>query len=279
MLFMLLAGSCSYFSKGKQDIVLARVYDDYLYKSDLDGLVLENTSKQDSLMMVKNFVNNWVRTQLMINMAERNLEMPEQNIEQMLEDYKNSLIIYYYETELIRQKLDTVVRDAEIEMYYREHQSDFELKENIARVIYAIYSNDIKEKDKKEIRTLFSRPDTVIMEQLEKKTGRLVQSYSADTVKWFSFTDLQAIIPIETYNQELFLRGNRRIELADDNYTYLVKFVNYKIKDDISPLDFERSQIREIIINKRKMMFIQKVRNDIFNQALKNNDFEIFVKD
>jgi hypothetical protein len=274
-----LTAGCSYFKKDKQAPVLARVYDEYLYVSDLDGLVVENTSSQDSVAMVRNFVNNWVRTQLMINLAERNIAVQKQNLEQMLEDYRNSLIIYYYETELIKQQLDTVVSESEIEKYYKEHQSDFELKENIARVIYTIYSNNLKDKEKREIQTLFSRPDTVVMEQLEKKIGRLMQSYSADTVKWYSFSDLQTIIPIETYNQELFLRKQRRIELSDDEFTYIVKFVNYKIKDDISPLDFERKDIKGIIINKRKMMFIQKARNDIFNQALKNNDFEIFILD
>lgn len=277
-LVALLSG-CMYFTKDKQDLVLARVNDDYLYASDIHGLVLENTSAQDSLVLLKNYINNWVRTQLMVNQAERNVAVQQLNLDQMLDDYRNSLIIYNYETELIRQQLDTVVSESEIENYYNEHQNDFELKENIARVIYVIYSNDIKKKDEKEIQTLFAQPDTVIMERLEKETGSLTQSYSVDTVKWYSFTDLQEIIPIETYNQELFLKGHRMVELADDEYTYLLKFVNYKIQDDISPLDFERNDIRDIIINKRKMMFIQKVRIDIFNQALKNNDFEIYVKD
>jgi len=258
---------------------LARVYDDYLYASDLKGLVLENTSTQDSLVVLKNFVNNWVRTQLMINQAERNVAIQQLNLDQMLKDYRNSLIIYNYETELIRQQLDTVVSDSEIENYYNEHQNDFELKENIARVIYVIYSNELKKKEEKEIRNLFSQPDTIIMEQLEKNTGRLTQSYSVDTVKWYSFTDLQEIIPIETYNQELFLKGHRKVELSDEDYTYLLKFVNFKIQDDISPLDFERNDIRDIIINKRKMMFIQKMRIDIYNRALENNDFEIYVNE
>jgi hypothetical protein len=259
--------------------VLARVYDDYLYVSELDGLILENTSVEDSLILVKNYVNNWVRTQLMINLAERNVAVQQENLDQMLEDYRNSLIIFYYETELIRQQLDTVVSESEILNYYNNHQNDFELKENIARIIYVVYSNHIKDKEIREIETLFSQPDTVIMEKLEKKTGLLTQSYSVDTVKWYSFTDLQSIIPIETYNQELFLRGRRLVKLSDEDYTYLLKFVNYKIQDDISPLDFEKNNIRDIIINKRKMKLIQKVRTDVFNQALENNDFEIYVKD
>ncbi|HEY9115949.1 MAG TPA: hypothetical protein VIN10_14720 [Bacteroidales bacterium] len=278
LLFSLFAG-CSYFVKNKQEVILARVYDDYLYLSDIEGLVLENTSQQDSLVLVKNYVNNWIKSQLMLNQAQRNVLVQQLNLEQRLEDYRNSLIIYYYETELIRQQLDTVVSESEIENYYREHQSDFELKENIARVIYVMYSNGIKDKEKREIQTLFAQPDSVIMEQLEKKTGRLTQLYSVDTVKWHSFTDLQNIIPIETYNQELFLKNRRKVELSDEDYTYLLKFVNFKIQDDISPIDFERNKIRDIIINKRKMMLIQKVRNDIFNQALKNNDFEIYIKE
>ena len=77
-------------------------------------------------------------------------------------------------------------------------------------------------------------------------------------------------------NQELFLKNKRLIRIEENGMVFLVKVVNFKIKDDISPLEVERQDIRHIIINQRKVRLIKKVRDDIYKKALYNNDFEIF---
>ena len=87
------------------------------------------------------------------------------------------------------------------------------------------------------------------------------------------------IIPIETYNQELFLKGKRFVNLSDENYTYLLNFVDFKLKDDTSPLDFERNDIVTIITNKRKMALIKKVRKDLYLKAVQNKEFEVYYND
>lgn len=257
--------------------VIARVYDDYLYEYDLKDLIPENASMRDSISFVKAYTDNWVKTRLMIYQAEKNLTIQRLNFEKQLEDYKNSLIIYHYETELINQKLDTLVTDAEIEQYYFEHLSDFELKENIAKVQYVILNNEDEIQD--EFIDLFKLPDTLLLDSLEFYSQNYAVSYFLDTVNWFRFNELQEIIPIETYNQELFLKGHRFITLTDDHYFYLVNFVDFKIKDDTSPLNFEKNDIRNIIINKRKIALIKQVRKDLFDKAVMNKDFDIYYKD
>ena len=122
--------------------VLARVHDAYLYEADIESLVPPNASPRDSITLVKNFTDNWVKTQLMVHQAKKNLTIQQLDFDKQLEDYKNSLIIYYYETELIRQMLDTITSDEEIEQYYIDHLDDFELKENIAKILYVILDND-----------------------------------------------------------------------------------------------------------------------------------------
>lgn len=57
-----------------------------------------------------------------------------------IEQYRNSLIIYAYESELVKQKLDTVVSQAEIESYYKSQ--NFHLRENIVLASYVIISKD-----------------------------------------------------------------------------------------------------------------------------------------
>ena len=84
------------------------------------------------------------------------------------------------------------------------------------------------------------------------------------------------LIPIETYNQELFLKGNRRVTLKDESQVYLLTFVDFRIKDDTSPLDFEQNNIRRIIVQKRKMRLISQLRKDIYEKGVQNNEFEIY---
>jgi len=251
--------------------LLARVNDEYLYDSELKGLVPEGSSPRDSMVLVKNFVNNWVKITLMISKAEKNLTDHQLNFDKQLTDYKNSLIIFKYESEWINQNLDTAVIDSEIETYYKEHLSDFELKENIARVMYVILDQDSEE--------VLNLPDSIMLDSLEALCKLYANSFYLDTANWISFNRLQNIVPIETYNQELFLKENNFVKLNKGSELYLIKFVDYKIEDDISPLDFEYNDIRNIIINKRKMRLVKKMRNDIYENAILSKEFEIYYND
>jgi hypothetical protein len=139
---------------------------------------------------------------------------------------------------------------------------------------YVIVEND----DEKEalFEEIYKLPDSLLLDSLESFSKFFAQAHFLDTTSWIKFDDLTDIIPIETYNQELFLKGNKRVKIEDEDYIYLLTFVDFKIKDDISPLDFEEENIRQIIIQKRKMKLIKQLRNDIYEKAVQNNEFEIY---
>ncbi|MBU3927680.1 MAG: hypothetical protein KKB74_07720 [Bacteroidetes bacterium] len=272
---MFLSGCDMVSLKEDQGRVLAQVEGEYLFLSDLAGVVPQGISHSDSIALAKNFINNWVKNRLMIVQAERNLTEEQLDFSKQLEDYRNSLVIYHYETLLIDQELDTVVTDAQIMSFYQSHLGDFELKENILRAYYAIVNNETPLLDL--VLEIFDLPDALAVDSLlyyEKSDDML--SLSVDTSYWMSFFQFQQIIPIESYNQELFLKNKRLIRIEENGMVFLVKVVNFKIKDDISPLEVERQDIRHIIINQRKVRLIKKVRDDIYKKALYNNDFEIF---
>jgi hypothetical protein len=274
---ILLLSGCGPTMNNDKGAVIAKVHDKYLYESDIKGLVPDDVSVHDSIMMVKNFADKWIKTQLMVYQAKKNLSADQLNFDKQLEEYRNSLIIYRYESELINQMLDTIVTDQEIENYYQNHLSDFELKENIVKLIYVIVDKDSEEEDL--FKELFRLPDTLLLDSLETASELYARSYSLDTAYWFRFDDLLETIPIETYNQELFLKGHRYVEISDEQYTYLLYFVDFKIKDDTSPLDFERNDIISIIINKRKMGLIKKVRKDLYLKAVENKEFEVYYNE
>jgi hypothetical protein len=113
---------------------------------------------------------------------------------------------------------------------------------------------------------------TRLSELCEKQAA----DYFLDDRSWFPFSDLLRQIPVKTYNQEDFLKNNREFEIRDSLFIYLVKFRDFRIRESVSPFDFEKKRIRDILVNKRKLDLLNKMREDIRSSAMKNNDIETY---
>ena len=89
------------------------------------------------------------------------------------------MIIFQYETELVKQKLGTVVDDKEIEAYYKNHLNDFELKENIVKAVYAVLPNSTEGEDEaKHFKKILELPDSLMIDSLEFYASNLDIHYS-----------------------------------------------------------------------------------------------------
>ncbi len=260
----------------KEDVILATAFDYTLYQSDIKGIVPAGTSKTDSISIIKNYIDNWIKQKIILQKAEKNLNSDQKNFEQQLEDYKNSLIIYSYETKLINQLLDTNISNDEIEKYYNNNADNFQLKDNIIKVNYV--KLDINSPLKAKFKNMvFSKKDNndEKSQLIDLATKHAVNFYLDDD-SWLLFDDLLKEIPIETYDQEAYLKSNRTIESKDENFYYLIHIKDFKIRETTSPISFEKDNIRNIIINKRKLELIEKMQKEAYDQAVKNNDFKIY---
>lgn len=277
LVFVLLAlaalAACSS-SKGKKEDVVARVYDEYLYKSDIIGLVPKGTSAKDSLATVKSFIDSWIKTKLLIHNAEKNLSSEQKDFEKQLEDYRNSLLLFTYEKELIRQKLDTTVSDSAIAKFYESNKTEFLLKDNIVKVWYV--KMPLKSANSTVIKALYKTDTETNKKILEEKCRQFAANYYLDDESWLMFDDLLKEIPIKTYDQEDYLKNHRFIEMQDSLYDYFVNIKDFQVKESVSPLSFERGNIKSIILNKRKLQLVEDMQNTLFKDALKEKDFEIY---
>jgi hypothetical protein len=254
---------------------LARVNDDFLYEDDLLGLIPDNITPQDSIVWVRNYVNRWVKSKLVIEKAEENLKPEQLNFKNQLEKYKASLITYKYESEYIKQNIDTAVSFNEIEKYYENHKNDFILFRNIVRVMYVVIEKNKKLENK--FIEMFSLPDSVILDSLEYNSRMYAKDFFLDTTMWIPFDDLTKVIPIEIYNNDMFRNNDKFVNFSDNRKAYLIKFIDFKIKNDISPLELEEDNIRKIIINKRKIDLIRNLMDKLYQNAIHSNKIEIYL--
>jgi len=271
---LILLTSCSGFLKKKTERTLARVYNEYLFESDLKGVVPSGISAKDSIMMTKSYVDNWVRQRLILHQAEKNLQSSELDFSKQLENYRNSLIIFEYENQLIRQKLDTIVTDDEISNYYNTNQSTFLVRDNIVRVQYAKLPLRSKFIPQARLLLLSVKPDD--KNKLADLCEQQSFAYFIDDQKWIYFTDLMTEVPLRPAGQEDFLKKNRQVEVSDNAFTYLIRISDYRLRDSISPLELEMQKIHDIILNRRKMELLGRMHDYIYQNALKQNNFEVF---
>lgn len=277
LLMTALLASCRYFSKDRKGDVIAKAYDKLLYRSDLHGVVPHGTKPADSIEVVKQFIDNWVRRQVILHQAENNLSPEQQDFTARLEAYRNSLLVYEYESELIRQKLDTAVSQQEIEQFYEKHPENFQLRENIVRVSYVKIPESTAGDATVKKATQWLRSDkTADQEKLDELCQSSTITCRMDDENWISFNALANEIPLLTDDQEKFLQSHKFYETRDSVFVYLVRFNAFKTRESLSPLSLETENIRNILINRRKLDLINKMEQEVFENALKNKDFEVF---
>ena len=270
------ASSCSLLHKKTDDDILAIAYDKYLYRSELVGLTPAGMSTNDSLEITKQYIDNWVRQQSLLHHAVRNLEEDQKDFNKQLEAYRNSLTIYAYESELIRQKLDTTVNDAEILEFYESNPSNFLLHENIIRFSYV----KIPEKDKtgtsakKAKQLLLSRKEDDVTELQELCKNSMI-TCRVDDGNWIPFNEFLIEFSLSINDQEGFLANKTFLEANDSLFVYLIKIVEYKTRENTAPVELVNDKIKNLILNRRKSMLLNNMQNEIFEEALKNKRIEI----
>jgi len=254
---------------------VARVNNTYLYKDELNGIVTTGSTKEDSAVRIESYINSWIRKQLLIQEAARKIDINEAEVERKILDYRFSLIAYEYQSYFVKQHLDTVVLNNQIEKYYKENIDNFTLKQNIVQATFmkvpktAPRTNKVKD-------LIFSKK-----EKDEKELKSYCLSFSAayhlTDSTWMVFDELVKNSPLaEIPNKIQFLKAYTYYETSDDNYLYFLKVAKYRISDNISPLEFVKDDIRNIILNKRKVELAKKLEDDVYNTATSEKEFEIF---
>jgi hypothetical protein len=117
---------------------VARVNNVLLYEDELEGIATSGVTKDDSTARVLAYVNSWIRKQLVMQEAEKKININEAEVERKILEYRYSLIGYEYQNFYIRKNLVVTVSVKDIFQYYKDHKDNFILKKNIVRATMEI---------------------------------------------------------------------------------------------------------------------------------------------
>ncbi len=279
---ILLVGSCDFIKMKKEPVEgvpvrkpIARVNNSYLYQDELEGIAPSGVAPADSVARVTAYVDSWIRKQLVINEAMKNIDIDELEVERKVLDYRYSLIGYEYQSYYIKQNLNDSVSHQEIEAYYKERLDNFILKQNIIQGTF-IKVPKTAPRTKKIKDLMYSKKSKDLVELKSYCIGFSAAYHLGDS-SWIEFDKLVVNSPLaEIPNKVQFLKGYHYYETTDKDFLYFLKIESYKISDNVSPLQFVAHDIKNIILNKRKVELARKLENDVYENAAKRKDFEVY---
>ena len=261
-------------SKNKADAI-ARVNNEYLYQSDLENLVPAGTPKKDSIAIVKDFINRWATQQLLIDNANKNISKNKQiELDELINQYKIDLYSKAYLEQLVITKIDTVITNEEIEKYYSTNKSNFKANSPLVKLRYislvkgnnklatiSAKFSSFKSKDKKDLKNLAIQ----------------FKDYAFNDSIWVDIDQVYERLPfVNKENVTKYIDTGISYQYVDSTSVWLVKVKDMVHKNEVVPLSYISPTIKQIILNKRKTDLINKIQTEITNDAIKDNDFEIF---
>tara|TARA_B110000977_G_scaffold50423_1_gene68516 strand:+ start:4651 stop:5508 length:858 start_codon:yes stop_codon:yes gene_type:complete len=252
---------------------LARFKDVYLNKSEIINEVPITLNQEDSAIFADNYIHKWLVNQMIMDKSEEMIPMEVQKVEKKINKYKMSLISYEFEQFYINKRLDTSISKFQISNYYDNHLDDFVLNDYVVKCMYLKVPK--KSKFIKEIKKNYSLTNEEMIDEIMKIGQNEEVSLYYNPEEWVFFDDLMKQIPIlEKYSKIEFIKKKKKVILEFNNYIYFVNVFDYIIKNGTSPLSFEENKIKSIILNQRAKSLRKKLRQDLYNDGIKNNLIE-----
>ncbi len=267
--------SCQLFKSEEEKETIARVNDDYLYKSDFINDYPGNLSKEDSILFSNQYIDNWATKQLLKQRAVLNLDSEKlSEFDQLAEDYKLDLYTNAYLNALIVKKLDTVISATEFDTLFSYSKQNFKLNEELLKFRYLTIDKD--HNDIKNIEKRFKRFDSIDKMVLDSLSIQFHSFMLNDSI-WVKKSQLLQKLPISANGMDSqLLKKSNFIQFEDSIRLYLVRINDLLKRNEQAPQEYMEQTLKQIILNKRKLKLIKQLEIDVRKDAIQNQEFEIY---
>ncbi|MFO7756707.1 MAG: hypothetical protein R6V34_12080 [Bacteroidales bacterium] len=271
---ILIIFSCTRYESGGNRTAVAYVGDSYLYADQIPVRTGNGITEEDSISIARNYIERWVRNQLILDKAEVNLsEEYQQEIDNKLEETRANLMIYQYEQQMMLQKMDTAVSEQEIVDYYDNHTQNFNLQNSIVKILFLKLPGEAPNIER--AKAWFRSDKQGDLQNLESYAYQFADKFDDFGERWVSINIMLRELPEEIDDITQFLRNNQYYESSDSSYYYFVNIRDFRLSGAVAPIEYVREDIKTIIINNRKIGFLQELENGIYNEGIKENSFRI----
>jgi len=274
IIILLFFVNCEYFSNTPK-LAIARVQDKYLFFNEIKDKIPINLSKEDSIVFVRNKIISWAKKHILNEKALINLNIEEQNkLLNLVESYKSDLFSHSYQEKIVKSSMDTLILDYDVENYYNLNKSNFKLNQDLVQARFMkIKSDNYNIKDVRNRFKRFNREDIIFLDSISLQFS----SFSFNDSVWINKDLFFSKLPdIKSYVKNNIVKKALFYQLEDSLELYLIKINNSIFKNDVSPLDYIRPTLKQILLNKKKLDFLSDFEKDLIEDAIQKKELEIY---
>jgi hypothetical protein len=251
------------------------VKDQTLYKAALDDAIPRSLSVADSTAAARLYIDMWVMNKLLYDKAVQNV-VNKDEIDQLVNDYRKSLMINSYQEQLVREHFNKAVTDKELLAYYEQNKDKIKLKESIIKGLFLKIPADSKELA--NFRKWYKQATDAAVENIEKNRLQSAVGYEYFYNNWVSLSSVIENMPLPVDDEGQFLKTNKSIEVRDSLFVYLLNIKDYKLAGSEAPFDYIKSQLAEIYVEQRRAGYLKQVRDDLFKKAVSDKEIKFYDK-
>jgi hypothetical protein len=276
-LFVVLLCACNRVRSSDDSEVLAGIGERTLKRSYVTALIPKGTSSADSLIIAENITKKWIKDVLVYDVALRNLGEGKEEIDRQVEDYRQSLVRYYYQERLVREKLTPNIRESDKLNYYEEHQASFILNSSLIKGLFLKIPVDAPGLN--DVKSWFKQTSEDALEKIAKYSMQNAVFYDYFYDRWVEFEEIMTNIPLHVPNVNVYLKTNKTVEVADSSYCYLLNIKEYIPSGKVAPYDYVNQQIVDMLINREKVKFLKDFEDELYNDALRKGKVNIYYNE
>jgi hypothetical protein len=254
--------------------VVAKLGDHKLYRSELEELIPNGISQEDSINFANLYINSWATDKAFQDIAEQKLSKEEKDVSSELEAYRQSLLRYRFEQRYVAERLDTNVSVNEVNDYYNSHKDNFKLERPVLKARFMKIAKDSPNLQK--IRKLMSSSDVEDVIAADSVAFNSAQRYIDFSDTWMDAVNLAAEFGVDYVNM-LSKKNGSFIEIPDGEGNLCVAFITEMVKaGETAPVDFCEDNIKDIIISGRKHALLDTLERDLIEDAKVKENFVIY---
>lgn len=276
VLLLVLAVGCQevprYWGGGR--VVLAEAAGRKLYAREVKAAIPKGVVGEDSVAFVNRYVEKWVHKQLKLHEAEELFSDAEQDIDSLVEEYRQALLIRKFDQHLIEERIDTLVTADQIAAYHREHASDFKVNQTLVKG--RIVRFDANNRQAPKLRKLMTQPGSSRQQEFADictKNNFVLNDFSSS---WVTFSEFLGYLPtLRNQSYDALLSSRAVQEMSDGHSRYYCEISDVLRPGDPEPLERSEAIVRRILYNQRQNEIIRAYDEEVYRKAVEEGRVKI----
>lgn len=254
--------------------MVARVGNHRLLRKELENYIPQGVTPEDSAALAGQYIHAWAENLLLLDMAERQLSDEEKDLTQELEEYRRTLLKYRYRQLYINQRLDTLITDAELERYYKDHPDKCILERPVIKARYLIIPANARVL-KTLMKKMSSEDDMEVLEADSLAFTTAIKYVDASDT-WMDALALASELGTDCRALLASIKNGFAQVNDESGILRLAYIVDMVPEGKPAPLACCADRLRDLILSARKHELETALEQDLLKDALRNKKLVIY---